>query len=270
MEAQLGGVVLGRGLQVDDHHALALWLGRQLPDELVVLQHFQRAAEKDGQIAPLRVLHRGGEVGGRDRLAEIDDGVAQLGAVAHLALARALSPMPVERALPGHVKWTHVLLAAARASLAEDVTVQLAQLARRHARAQVQPVDVLRDYLLDQALAHQRRERQVPYRRPRLRKALPHDRPRRARRVACPPRGGAAAAALFIVQRPQSLWAAIVRDRRGCAHPCTRINDRVLCLTQHVGQRSDLNAKCGFVLLHLGRIDLLLLLHPGSFGSRRT
>ena len=104
MEAQLGGVVLGRGLQIDDHHTLALWLGRQLPDELVVLQHFQRAAEKDGQIATLRVLHRGGEVGGRDRLAKIDDGIAQLGAIARLALAHALSPMPVERALPGHVK----------------------------------------------------------------------------------------------------------------------------------------------------------------------
>ena len=51
-----------------------------------------------------------------------------------------------------------VLLAALGADLAEDVAVQLAQLGVGHARAQVQPVDVLRDDALDEAVRRERGE----------------------------------------------------------------------------------------------------------------
>eukprot|EP00964_Phaeocystis_antarctica_P084995 scaffold53624_cov39-Phaeocystis_antarctica.AAC.1 len=115
-------------------------------------------------------------------LAEIDDRVGERRA-ARARGAHARRGVAVVGRLLGYVKAAQVLLCARGAHLAEDIAVQLAQLSMRHARAQVQPVDVLRDDALHQAA---RRQRGEPAEEPTECRVARREREEAARAQGCP------------------------------------------------------------------------------------
>lgn len=218
-------LVLGRPLQVHDVHLGPLALGPvHGPQPRVLLQHLEAGAEAEDHVGLLGVLagavpvERPPELAA---LAEVHDRVDQRPEAEVAAPVRAVVEA---RGQLGGVEQPPVLDAglALRAHLDEHVAVHLRERLPRQPGAQVQPVAVLRQRVVQDLAPVQLVERHVRERRLGQREVVLAD------------------LLALLQQRPDALAAAVVGDARRRADAGAGVADQVLRPRQHLRQLARL------------------------------